>query len=101
MINEESVVQDVMHETGHPVTRVTPVSKLDEETDDRGGIIGNVDIIWADLCARPGKTKESSRRASHAWEFSRDSRKPVAGTKSSRTTVLFKVRIPRSLKVLW
>ena len=32
MINEEGVVQDVMHEIGYPVTRVTLVSRSNEET---------------------------------------------------------------------
>ena len=48
VINEEGVVQEVTHEIGYPVTRITLVSELDLEIDERDKVI-ELEIVWADL----------------------------------------------------
>lgn len=74
-------------------------SELDKETDEREEVI-ELEIIWADLYARPGETRKS--RASHVWELSQIPGKSVAGVKSSRTYCAFQGANSKvSLKNLW
>ena len=75
------------------VTWVILVTKLDKETDDRDEVIGNCGLVCVAWRNNLKREERASERATH--ENSLEG--PVAWIKRFRTTVLFKVRIPRYL----